>query len=585
MPDPFFQSEKKRKRPSRSGSGPSTSSDRGGGSRGGSRGRVGGAAPYGKGQKSRPAQRSQRDEELSSDAEGEGGGVDLDDMDFRQGREDVPLSDEEAINENETAAEKRVRLAKGYLAKVRDEVEAAAAEADYDAAEIDRELIASRLQKDVAEASGKIHLYIASHVSRPTTRFLSLSSHVPTSIALTPKYIFAATKRGSIVRYATSTLKKIGKPFGQAQGNEEGHTGEVLSISASEDGKWLVSGGRDKLIGVWDVSGDEPKWVRAMRGHKDAVTFVDISPLNNPSHHVLSASLSRHLALHSLATLSVIDTFFGHQDSIPSVSSLKPTLAVTAGSRDRTCRWWKVEEEVQLVFRGGGKSRTDQKGLMPEERKERLGGGWTEGAEPAPEPLKKDRKGKAKEFVEGSIDCVCMLDDQHFLSGGDSGSLSLWSTQKKKPIFTQAFAHGLTDLADSEEFPMPGPRWITSLATLRGTNLFASGSYDGHIRLWALDESMKSFSPLQGTIPTTGFVNALQILSFPTGTITPSSLVSSEETPETVTEGKKAKSEIYLVAAVSQEPRLGRWMTDKSAKNGVVVSRLELDPAGRAMML
>ncbi|OCF33789.1 ribosomal RNA-processing protein 9 [Kwoniella heveanensis BCC8398] len=616
MPDPFFQSEKKRKRPNRSGGeragGPSSSSS------GSSR-----PLPYGKGQKARPQPYSrkavEKDENLSSDAEGEGGAVDLDDMDFRAGREDVALSDDEVIDENETAAEKRVRLAKGYLAKVRDEVEAANADMDFDAAEIDRELIASRLQKDVAEASGRIHLYIASHLTSTTTRFLSVPSHVPTSIALTPKYLFVSTKRGSIVRYATSSLKKIGKPFGQGRaapgGMEDGHEGEVLSIAASEDGKWLVSGGRDKVIGVWDVSGDEPKWVRGLRGHKDAVTSVALPPLNNTSHHILSASLSRHLALHSLATLSVIDTFFGHQDSIPSVSTLKPTLAVTAGSRDRTCRWWKVEEEVQLVFRGGGKTKLDQKGLLPEERKERLGGGWTEGVEPEAEPKNnnnnnhknaRDRKGKGKEFIEGSIDCVCMLDDQHFLSGGDSGSISLWSTGKKKPIFTHAFAHGTTDVVDTVTdetvHGQVGPRWITSLAALRGTNLFASGSYDGHIRLWAIEQSMKSFSPLNITIPLEGFINAIQFLSFPTNTISSSSFSSSSSSSDgsdkdqhkendedqSLKAGKSkssGKGEIYLVAAAGQEPRLGRWMNNKKAKNGVVVARLELDDAGKGMMI
>lgn len=59
---------------------------------------------------------------------------------------------------------------------------------------------------------------------------------------------------------------------------------------------------------------------------------------------------------------------------------------------------------------------------MPAERKERLGGGWTEGVEPGKE---KDKHGKGREFMEGSVDCVCMLDDQHFVSGGDSGYVSV----------------------------------------------------------------------------------------------------------------------------------------------------------------
>lgn len=99
MPDSFFQSDKKRKRSKPGRAGPST-----------------------RGQK--PVKRVERDENLSSDAEGEGQHVDLDDMDYRAGRNaEGQVSDDDLIDENETAAEKRVRMAKGYLAKVRKEIE------------------------------------------------------------------------------------------------------------------------------------------------------------------------------------------------------------------------------------------------------------------------------------------------------------------------------------------------------------------------------------------------------------------------------------------------------------------------------
>lgn len=39
----------------------------------------------------------------------------------------------------------------------------------------------------------------------------------------------------------------------------------------SEDGKWFVSGGRDKVMGVWDVSEREFKWVIGLKGYKDVV--------------------------------------------------------------------------------------------------------------------------------------------------------------------------------------------------------------------------------------------------------------------------------------------------------------------------
>lgn len=334
--------------------------------------------------------------------------------------------------------------------------------------------------------------------------------------------IYVSTKGG--VQRLDSKLRNT-----PLHSDEGGHTGAVLCLAASEDGKWVVTGGQDKMIGVWDVSEGEPKWVTGMRGHKDAVTVsssdyacltdlqsLALPPLSNPTYHLLSASLSRHLTLHSLSTLSPLETFYGHQDSIPSVSALKPTTCVTAGSRDRTCRFWKVEEEIQLVLRAGGKTRTPE-----------------------------------GEWVEGSVDVVCVLDDSHFVSGGDTGSIAFWSTGKKKPLFTNVLAHG-SDTEGHNLLPSsaePKPRWITALAHLRGSNIFASGSWDGEIRFWKVDHELKRFEAA-GSTHVGGFINALQLLNTPNG--------------------------VRLVAAVGREPRLGRWVTVK-ARNGVLVADVELE--------
>lgn len=72
------------------------------------------------------------------------------------------------------------------------------------------------------------------------------------------------------------------------------------------------------------------------------------------------------------------------------------------------------------MFRGGGKSFEGQSAK-----------GEAKKGEPAEEEIgadgmevdrrKEKGKGRGKEFIEGSIDTVCMLDDQRFVSGGDSG--------------------------------------------------------------------------------------------------------------------------------------------------------------------
>ena len=104
MPDSFFQSDKKRKR-NPIGSSSSTR-----------------ASQKPKGKYVSNSKARSRDEDLSSASGDEP--LDIDTMDFRAGRSTIPVVDDECNNENETAAEKRVRLAKGYLAKLRDEVEA-----------------------------------------------------------------------------------------------------------------------------------------------------------------------------------------------------------------------------------------------------------------------------------------------------------------------------------------------------------------------------------------------------------------------------------------------------------------------------
>jgi len=105
-----------------------------------------------------PKKRIGRDEELSDATEDDHGLGGVDDMDLRASDEDPYQSGSE--NEDETAAEKRLRLAQMYLEGVKSSL----AEGEYDAAEIDKELISARLKQDVLEQSGKIHLFIADSV-------------------------------------------------------------------------------------------------------------------------------------------------------------------------------------------------------------------------------------------------------------------------------------------------------------------------------------------------------------------------------------------------------------------------------------
>ena len=186
------------------------------------------------------------------------------------------------------------------------------------------------------------------------------------------------------------------------------------------------------------------------------------------------------MKLFDLSVMGYVETLFGHQDFVTSVDSLRGETAVTCGGRDRTVRYWKVVDETQLVFRGGGRSKL----------RDLLEGGAFEGMD-ADEDGRREEK-EQKSYVEGSMEVVCMVDETTFLSGGDSGcvflvtffirippnryrSISLWSTQKKKPIYVQAIAHGLDETLSEERGTITNPRWITAIGSLRYSDLFASG--------------------------------------------------------------------------------------------------------------
>lgn len=150
-----------------------------------------------------------------------------------------------------------------------------------------------------------------------------------------------------------------------------------------------------------------------------------------------------------------------------------------------------------------------------------------------------------------SIDCVALLTESQFVSGSESGLLSLWDSQKKKPLATVRNAHG----AD---------KWITSVgavpygdvcasgvsktvqservANISCAPIHFSGSNDGTIRLWKCDPNKRKITAIT-TVPIVGFITA--IIFEPAGQ--------------------------HFVAAVAQEHRLGRWSREQKARNGFVL--------------
>ncbi len=79
-------------------------------------------------------------------------------------------------------------------------------------------------------------------------------------------------------------------------------------------------------------------------------------------------------------------------------------------------------EETQLVFRGGGRSRV----------RDVLEGGLADQEDGEPEP----KRDVTMKFVEGRLECVAMIDESMFVSGGDSGCVfTIFLFREIKPYY------------------------------------------------------------------------------------------------------------------------------------------------------
>ncbi|KAL2134472.1 hypothetical protein VTI74DRAFT_118 [Chaetomium olivicolor] len=530
----------------------------------------------------------ERDESISgSDLESGESGDEFHDRSGSEGASD------ESDNEGETAAEKRLRLAQRYLEKTRKEVELED-EYAFDAEEIDRDLLAERLQEDVAESKGKVYRQLASELNfgeASHTQFRWNSGSV-TSVAVCAPYAYTTTKDGYVTKWKLqdlpknqwpqTTRRKPKKPpappkrrpericFAKANPSKakdktyQGHTGAPLTVKASQDGKYVVTGGVDRRLVVYNAADLKP--IRAFTQHRDAVTGL---AFRRGTNQLFSCSKDRTVKVWSLDELAYVETLFGHQDEILDIDALAQERCVSVGARDRTARYWKVPEESQLVFRGGGEGGSTSK------RKDKL--------PPGMDP--------ASAAHEGSMDRVAMIDDEIFVTGSDNGDLALWSTQRKKPLHVVPRAHGIEpplkpteasadEVPDPKVVPAPQPRGITALRTIPYSDVILTGSWDGCVRVWRLSEDKRKIEVVgvlggasradQATANGENGDEEGQSKDIVRGIINDIAMFER---------GDRGKDGLCVVAVTGKEMRLGRWKYLKEGRCGAVIFEVpRVDP-------
>ncbi|KAK3986292.1 WD40-repeat-containing domain protein [Cladorrhinum sp. PSN332] len=536
----------------------------------------------------------ERDESISgSDLDSDDGARDVHDG---SGSEDG--GSDGSDHEGETAAERRLRLAERYLEKTRKEVEIQGDEYAFDAEEIDRDYLAERLQEDAAETKGKVYRRLATELDFAKADHINFrwNSGTVTSVSVCAPYAYTTTKDGYLTKWKLqdlpkdqwpqTTRKKPKKPpappkrrpericFAKSQPGKakdrtfQGHTAAPVTVRASQDGKYVVTGGLDRKMVVHNATDLKP--IRAFTQHRDAVTGL---AFRRGTNQIFSCSKDRTVKVFSLDELAYVETLFGHQDEIMDVDALGQERCVSVGARDRTARYWKVPEESQLVFRGGGEGGKKQK-IPP-------------GMDPA------------SAAHEGSMDRVSLIDDETFVTGSDNGDIALWSIQRKKALHVIPRAHGLepalkpTEISadvspDPRIIPAPQPRGITALRTMPYSDIILSGSWDGCVRVWRLSEDKKKIEAVGvlGQSDETALVPAAAAAAAAAtenGQKKQKTGKGGEEEANSpiargfindiamFERGERGKDGLCVVAVTGKEMRLGRWKYMKEGRCGLVV--------------
>ena len=359
------------------------------------------------------------------------------------------------------------------------------------------------------------------------------------------------------------------------------HRGHDLTTTAvalhRPSGSTAYSGSKDNSIFMWDVErGTKTATVcsqfkKAQKnqtqtspkkngGKEDGGSAAKRSQAHRADGEVLALATSddgRYLAAgHRDATIKIYDvriagkggsggaavatTFSGHKGPITSLSFRPGTLQLFTASDDRCLRHYNLEEMAYVETLYGHQAGVTAVSCPRRER---------------PVSAGRDRTVRSWKLAEethliyrpggrvSSADCVSAVSDGWFLSGHDDGHLSLWNVDKKRPVGTIESAHGYTTGTSL-------PRGITSVDALPGSDVAVTGSSDGYARFWNVktddyDNNERGLESL-GTIPLHGFINDLAL-------------------------GPRGR---FCVAAIGQEPRLGRWERVAKAKNRFAIVRL-----------
>jgi WD40 repeat protein len=300
-----------------------------------------------------------------------------------------------------------------------------------------------------------------------------------------------------------------GKNIGQTKcvRTMKGHSDDVNSVAVSPDGRYAVSGSRDKTLRMWnlqtgqcvhtksrsdhisalvvtpdgryvltgEVSGnlsildlETDKWVRDLKDHRLTVKSVAITP---DGRHVVSGSDDATLRVWELETGQCVHTMEGHKTYISAVAITPDGRHVVSGSWDDTLRMWELETGICVRTMKEHTDPVNSVVISPDGRYA------VSGSRDKSLRMWELETGKCVHNLKtqhriGSI--VILPDGRHAISNGSNYTLRIWELETGRCVRTM---EGHTAFVASVAISPDGRHAI-------------SGSWDNTLRMWELGTGM-----------------------------------------------------------------------------------------------
>ena len=457
---------------------------------------------------------------------------DDDDDNFDSGNYDDSEDDDE--EEEETVDAKRLRLAREYLDKME-----ATRESDDDGDSDDGDNADDIVGDDRIDGLGK--RMAKERLRRSGLLDLHIADSVATGI-LASRISIAASK-------AEEDDAKSWIDAGRVS-YHRGHDLTPTCVSLSKDGRFAFSGSKDGSLLMWDIESGKktsllPASSRGDDGNKREILTLATS---DAGRFLAVGGRDNRVRIFDIRKTSssypVVATFEGHKKAVTALAFRPRTLDLYSGSDDRCIRRYDLNSMTYVETLYGHQSPVVDVSCANKNR---------------PVTVARDRTVRVWKVEEdshlvyrpggdvGGAECVSSMRDGWFATGHDDGRLALWKEEKKRPVGSVVVAHGRIGGANDTGGVARG---VMCCAGLPLSDMLATGSNDGYLRFWRVstDESESGIKPLDA-IPIHGFINSIAM-------------------------GPGGK---FCVAAVGQEPRMGRWDRVPRAKNRFAIIRMHGD--------